>query len=219
MIIKVNNINLFYEKTGNGQPLILAHGNSENHKIFDKIIEPLSKKFCVYAVDTRGHGKSDKVKEFNYQDIANDFVEIIRQLDLHKPVFYGFSDGGIVGLLIASQYPDLLGKLIVSGANVNPKGLKTKLLLLLKVIYFFTRDKKILMMLKQPNISNRELLDISVPTLVLAAEHDLIKTAHTQHIADKIFDCTLKIIPRENHGSYVIHSTKLLNFIEDFLRD
>jgi len=217
MIITVNNINLFYEKTGTGQPLILAHGNGENHEIFDKIIEPLSKMFCVYAVDTRGHGKSDKVGELNYQDIANDFVEIISQLNLPKPVFYGFSDGGIVGLLIASQYPELLDKLIVSGANLNPDGLKYKWLLLLRIIHFFTRNKKIRMMLKQPNISDEELQKISVPTLVLAAENDAIKTQHTKHIAEKIPDSKLKIIARENHGSYVVHSAKLLDFIEDFL--
>lgn len=217
MIITVNNINLFYEKTGKGQPLILVHGNGESHEIFDKIIEPLSKKFCVYAIDTRGHGKSNKVTDFNYYDIADDFVEIIKQLDLQKPVFYGFSDGGIVGLIIASQYPELLDKLIVSGANTQPSGLKNKWLLLFKIIYFFSRNKKILMMLKQPNIRDEELQKISAPTLVLAAANDIIKTKHTKHIAAKIPACKLKIIDSETHGSYVIHTSKLLYFIEDFL--
>jgi pimeloyl-ACP methyl ester carboxylesterase len=214
MTITVNNISIYYEKAGTGQQIILAHGNGENHEIFDKIIEPLSQKYCVYAVDTRGHGKSDKVPEFNYNDIADDFVEFIKKLGLQKPMFYGFSDGGIVGLIIASQYPDLLDKLIVSGVNVNPKGLKSRWLLLYNVIYFFTRSKKVKLMLQQPNISDEKLKKITTSTLLLVAENDVVKSEHTQHIANQIPVCNLKIIERENHSSYVIHNDKLLEYIE-----
>jgi pimeloyl-ACP methyl ester carboxylesterase len=217
MLIHVNNIDLFYEKTGSGQPLILAHGNGESHEIFDKITDLLGKKFCVYAVDTRGHGKSSKTKEFNYQDIASDFVEVISQQHLEKPVFYGFSDGGIAGLIIASQHPYLLGKLIISGANTRPNGVKNGWMFLFRLLYFFTRNKKIKMMLQQPNISDAELQQISIPTLVLAGQKDIIKETHTQHIAAQIPNSTLKIISGENHGSYVVHNAKLFDIIEGFL--
>ena len=217
MIIKVNNVDLFYKKKGIGQPFILMHGNGENHEIFDKIIDLLSEKFCVYAVDTRGHGKSSKTNKFNYQDIADDFVWFINKLKLDKPIFYGFSDGGIVGLLIASQHPDLLDKLIISGANTTPKGLKNRWIFLFKFLHFFTRDKKIKMMLKQPNISDAELQQISIPTLVLAGQKDIIKETHTQNIATQIPNSELKIISGENHGSYIVHSTKLFDIISAYL--
>lgn len=55
MILKINNIDLFYEKFGSGTPIILVHGNGENHNIFDKIIPLLSELFTVYAIDLRGH--------------------------------------------------------------------------------------------------------------------------------------------------------------------
>ena len=135
----------------------------------------------------------------NYQDIADDFAEFIKQLNLEKPVFYGFSDGGIAGLIIAAQHPDLLSKLIVSGANVTPDGLKNRWQFWFRLLYFFTRDKKIKMMLNQPDISNADLQNISVPTLILAAEKDLIKERHTRRIVQHIADSTLKIIPAENH--------------------
>jgi pimeloyl-ACP methyl ester carboxylesterase len=217
MIITINNIDLFYEQTGNGQPLILAHGNGENHEIFNEIIDSLSEKFCVYAVDTRGHGKSGKTDEYNYQDIADDFIAFIKQLELKKPIFYGFSDGGIAGIIIASQHPDLLSKLIVSGVNVTPKGIKNRWLFLFKILYFFTRNKKIKMMLHQPDINSEELNKIIVPTLVLAGQKDIIKETHTRYIAEQITDSKLKIIAGENHGSYVVHSNKLFEIIQDFV--
>ena len=61
MFIHVNGVRLFYEKQGTGKPLILLHGNEENHRIFDEAIELLKKHYTVYAVDSRGHGQSDKV--------------------------------------------------------------------------------------------------------------------------------------------------------------
>ena len=217
MKIKVNDIDLFYQKTGSGQPLILAHGNGENHAIFDKTADLLSKKFCVYAVDTRGHGSSGKAKAYSYQDIANDFVELIGQLKLVKPVFYGFSDGGIAGIIVASQHPDLLDKLIISGANLTPQGIKRRWMLLFRAAYFFTRSKKLKMMLTQPNIGGCELQKINAPTLVLAGQKDVVKEAHTLCIAAQIKNSRLQIIKGENHGSYVIHSSKLFEIIKDFI--
>ena len=58
MKVKVNNIELYYEKIGEGRPLIMVHGNGEDHNIFTKSAEILSSKFEVYLIDSRGHGKS-----------------------------------------------------------------------------------------------------------------------------------------------------------------
>lgn len=108
MKIFVNSIHLYYEKFGEGSPLILLHGNGESHQIFDRAIPILSRYFTVYALDTRGHGESDMVREFHYSDMAEDVKCFIEALALQKPILYGFSDCGIVGLMIASKYPDLL---------------------------------------------------------------------------------------------------------------
>ena len=49
MYIQLNGQIIYYEKTGEGSPVILAHGNNETHKIFDALIPQLSKKHTVYA--------------------------------------------------------------------------------------------------------------------------------------------------------------------------
>ncbi len=216
MILKINEIELFYKKCGSGRPIILIHGNGEDHNIFDKIIPLLSELFTVYAIDLRGHGKSSKVNEYNYQDMADDIVSFINELNIKNPIYYGFSDGGIIGLLIASQHQNLLSRLIISGANTHPHGLKNKCYYWCKLTYFIKRDKKIKMMLTQPNISKDDLEKITIPTLVLAGSNDLISEDNTKEIAQHIKNSTLNILKDETHSSYVVHSTKLFDLIKSF---
>ena len=58
MYIQLNSQVICYEKTGQGKPVILIHGNNEDHHIFDTLVETMSKYHTVYAMDSRGHGES-----------------------------------------------------------------------------------------------------------------------------------------------------------------
>lgn len=217
MKIKVNNIELYYEKYGTGKPIILIHGNQETHEIFDKLIEKLKSNYEVFAIDSRCHGKSENPKEITYNLMSDDIIQFIKGLNIEKPILYGFSDGGIIGLLIAIKEPDLLSNLIISGANITPDVFTTFDLLLTKLFYFFTRSKYIKMMLDEPNIPIEDLQKITIPVHVLAGEKDAIKLEHTKLIADNIKNSTLEIIKNENHGSYIIHSNKLYEIIKKYI--
>ena len=217
MKILVNNINLYYETYGEGQPIILLHGNGETHEIFDKLIESLKDNYKVYAIDSRCHGKSEDLIEISYKLMRDDIIEFIKKLNIEKPILYGFSDGGIIGILIAIKEPDILSKLIVSGANITPNGLKTKDYLLTKLSYFFTKNKLLKIMLKEPNIKKEELNKIKIPTIILVGEKDCIKLKHTKFIADNIKNSTLEIIKKETHGSYIAHSEKIYDIIKKYL--
>ncbi|MFC6314638.1 alpha/beta fold hydrolase [Lapidilactobacillus achengensis] len=216
MEIRVNHTTLYYVQSGQGQPLILLHGNGESHQIFDKLLPTLSAYFQVFALDNRGHGKSAPVKEIHYQEMANDVVDFIKQLKLEKPLLYGFSDGGIIGLLVASQHPDLLGKLMVSGANLNPNGLHSKDRFLAWNVHLWSRRPEVRLLNTEPNITKADLQRIQIPTLVMAGEKDAVKISHTRYIADQIPDSSLMILPKETHSSYVIDSFKLLPIIRKF---
>ncbi len=217
MDISVNGITLFYEKTGQGEPLLMLHGNGEDHRIFDKVVTKLSNDYTVYALDSRCHGQSEKTKELSYSLMAEDIREFIEQLHLKRPVLYGFSDGGIIGLLLAVQYPDLLSRLIVSGANLNPAGMGKRFVRRCKWMYRLTRSKLWRLMAYEPDIPPALLRRIQIPVLVLAGEHDLIEEDHTRLIAEQIPGSTLKILAEEDHGSYIIHSEKLYDILCDFL--
>lgn len=207
---------IFYEKIGAGPPVILLHGNGESHEIFDKILEPLAKKYTVYAIDTRGHGKSSSVDTLSYEEMADDIKFFIEELQIQRPLLYGFSDGGIVGLLMACQEQALLSGLIISGANTRPKGLKPFWYGLFKMMFWFSRDEKLRLMLTQPHITTKMLQKINIPVLVLAGEKDMVRRSDTRFIAEHISDSRLCILKGETHASYVCHSKKVLTFIEDF---
>ena len=217
MNIEVNDIDIYYEVYGEGKPIILLHGNSETHEIFDRLIERLKNNYKVYAIDSRCHGKSEKTEEISYDLMAVDMIEFIKKLKIDKPIVYGFSDGGIIGLLVAIKQPKLLSKLIISGANSNPNGMSRSMLIISKIGYFVTRNKLFKMMIKEPNISRKDLEKIEIPTYVLAGEKDVIMEEHTRLIAENIKNSKLEIIPKENHYSYVVHSEKIYDIIKKYI--
>ena len=110
MELHVNGVKLYYRVSGHGPAVILVHGNGEDHSIFDETAALLSCDYTVYALDSRGHGKSSVVETLGYQNMADDVASFIRKLDIRKPVFCGFSDGAIIGMLVAEQNPGLLSK-------------------------------------------------------------------------------------------------------------
>ncbi|MBO4894193.1 MAG: alpha/beta hydrolase [Clostridia bacterium] len=213
MYVTVNGVRLFYEKSGSGRPLVMSHCNSMTHKIFKSAVKVLEKHFTVYCPDTRDHGKSDRVRNLHYEDMAQDMFEFITQLGLEKPVFYGFSDGGITGILLASAHPGLLSALIVSGASLNPGSTKDLPMKFFKFWSHIDRSDKMRIMMREPDITDEILGAISVPTYVTAGEKDVIKLSHTKHIAETVPGAQLKIFPKAGHSGYIMNSTKIADYI------
>ena len=216
MLIEVNGTRLHYEKRGEGRPLILLHGNGEDHTIFQQALLLLEKRFCCYAVDSRCHGQSWG-GALHYSEMAEDMLCFMEQLDLRDVIFYGFSDGGIIGLLAAAR-TDRISTLIVSGANLTPMGIKLWERLKMRVEYLFRKDPKLALMLNEPYISDDILARIRADTLVLAGDSDVIYEEETRHIADAIPGAELQILEDENHGSYIVHSEKIAKLIIDYCR-
>ncbi len=149
--------------------------------------------------------------------MADDIAQLITSLEIESPALYGFSDGGIIGLLLALQAPRLVSRLVISGANLHPNGMKRTFLHKIRQHYKKSGSPLERMMLEEPDIDPASLAQIQIPVLVLAGEHDIIKPSHTKLIAKKLPDAQLAIIPGEDHGSYIIHSDKLYPYIRDFI--
>ena len=215
MIVAVNGVEIYYEKTGQGRPLLLVHGNGEDHTIFDKAIGILKERFTCYAVDSRGHGRSSTARELHYEDMAGDMIAFMEALELENVAFYGFSDGGIIGLMAAARCARIT-TLMVSGANLTPDGLKWSIKLLIRVLDKLKKDPRISLMRSEPHIGDELLAAVRIPTLVLAGSRDLVKEAETRHIAAAIPGATLRILEDEGHGSYIIHKEKIARYIIAF---
>lgn len=212
MKISVNGVELYYEVIGSGDPLIMVHGNSEDHTIFTEAADVLKDYYTCYLVDTRSHGKSSKVKQLHYQDMAEDYMAFIKALKLENVTFFGFSDGGILGLLIGME-ENLVDTLIVSGANTYPGAVSDRMARIMKLIYFFTRSDKFRLMLTEPDIRAEDLHNISCKTFVLAGSKDAVKQENTDFIAAHIPNATERILEGETHTSHIVHSTKIADII------
>ena len=90
MKAEVNGITLWYEVRGQGKPLILLHGNGEDHTIFDELAARLGEHYTVYAVDSRDHGRSSRMEKLSYEIMASDVEALIESLGLRgaAPVSY-----------------------------------------------------------------------------------------------------------------------------------
>lgn len=218
MNITVNNVNLYYEVAGSGAPLVLVHGNEETHAIFDRAVPLLAEHFTCYLLDSRGHGQSQKVEEYHYEDMAEDVYQFIQALGLEHVTYYGFSDGGIIGLLLASKHPKLLDRMIISGANTRPDAVSKRLTMLFKAVNFIHKKPLFELVLKEPHISREQLQAIETPTLVLAGSKDLVFEEDTRFIAESIPHATLRILPGEGHASYIVHKTRVAELILDYCR-
>ncbi len=210
--ITVNGIRLYYEMYGDGEPLLLLHGNNESINSFEKQIGDFSKKYKVIAVDSRGQGNStaDNTK-LTYELFANDINSFLDSLHLQNVNILGWSDGANIGLTLAMQHPDKVKKLAIMSANLynNSSSVDEKISVIIqkqiKEMEAAQTSKndigyrlKILL-LTEPNINPDSLQIIKAPVLVMAGEKDVIKEQHTKLISQKIPDSKLVIFKNTSH--------------------
>lgn len=218
MEITVNGARLFYIKAGQGSPVVLLHGNNQSHRIFDLLIRQLKRDHTVYALDSRGQGRSETGdRPLTYGQMARDTAAFIRLLGLRRPALYGFSDGGIVGLLLAIHHPELLSRLAVSGANAQPHGLKARWQLIYRFMGVFGHSPLTKMIVSEPNITAQQLEQIRIPVLVLAGQFDMVRQEHTRWLAQHIPGGRLQVVRGASHGSYVVRSPRVYHYLKDFL--
>lgn len=208
----VSDIRLHYQIHGEGPPMLLLHGNGEDLRIFDPLLESLAGIRRIIAVDTRGHGQSGRgEKPFRFETFAADMLELMRLLELPSADVLGFSDGGNLALHMALLEPEKIGKIILMGANLNPSGIKRRVQLPIIAGYQLVRaiaavDKSarlkrdiLGLMVHHPKLTPGHLASIPCPTLVIAGERDIVKPDHTRLIAASLPKSRLEILPGLGH--------------------
>ncbi|MBQ8892943.1 MAG: alpha/beta hydrolase [Clostridia bacterium] len=179
-------IQLHYIEEGTGFPLILLHGNGEEHGYFKHQIPYFAQKYRVIALDTRGHGKTPRGEApFTIRQFAEDLKAFLDEKAIEKAHFLGFSDGGNIALCFAIKYPERVEKLILNGANLYPKGVRWSVQLPIEMGYRLAKGKNkemLGLMVKDPMIDPAELAAVTMPALVIAGTRDMIKESHTRLI-------------------------------------
>ncbi|WP_392563970.1 alpha/beta hydrolase [Orbus wheelerorum] len=205
-MVNVNGINLYYRQSGQGTPLILLHGNGENHHIFDLLIHRLAAHFTIYAIDSRNHGQSEKTTDYSYNAMADDLNAFIDTLNLKNVNIIGFSDGAIIALLLALKRQSIINKMVLLGVNLSPNDFTDECYQFIKDSFEVNADPLFKMMLEQPNIELASLTQITVPTLIIGAEHDIYKPELFNDIASTLPNGSLKIMLGHQHDSYIVNS-------------
>lgn len=222
-------ITLYHCEKGNKEPFILLHGNGEDGTYFKHQIDYFSDKYRVIALDTRGHGKSQRGNApFTIKQFAKDLDGFMNYMGISKAIILGFSDGANIAMEFALKYPHRVKALILNAGNLNPNGVKKRIQCPIEFGYkiaakFSSKSQKakanaemLGLMVNEPNIDSRELIKIAVPTLVICGTRDMIKESHTKEIANSIPNAQLAIIK----GNHFIANKKHKAFnkeVEDFL--
>ena len=222
-------VQLNFIEQGQGQPMVLLHGNGEDSSYFVHQIAHFSKSYRVIAIDTRGHGQSPRgEKPFAIKQFAEDLIDFLDAKNITKAVILGFSDGGNIALEFALKYPERVEKLILNGANLFPSGVKPLYQWPIEVGYriaklFSNKSEKakqnaemLGLMVNEPHIDPSELARLTMPVLVVAGTKDMIKESHTRLIYKSLPNAQLTFV----EGDHFVANKNAEAFnkvVEDFL--
>lgn len=127
----VNGLQMYYEVHGTGRPMVLLHGALSTIDInFGDLIRAFATDRQVIAVEQQAHGHTADIdRPLSYRQMAEDTVELLRQLEIEEADFLGYSMGGGIALQIVLEYPELVGKVVFAGgASFSPDGLYPEIL-------------------------------------------------------------------------------------------
>ncbi|MGG0846408.1 alpha/beta fold hydrolase [Peribacillus simplex] len=117
--VQVEDLSIHYQIEGNGEPLVLLHGMSNNSQSWIEQIHDLKEHFTVIAWDAPGYGKSsDPAEEFrNFKEFARILNGMLDQLKLEKIHLLGHSMGAAIAIEFCSLYPNKINKLILADST------------------------------------------------------------------------------------------------------
>lgn len=206
-------IKLYYEVYGSGEPILLVHGNGLSIASLKAQIEYFRQHYKVIAMDSRDQGRSgDSTDKITYEKMTDDLAALLDHLKIEPVYVLGWSDGGIEALLLGIRHPTKVKRIAAMAANLDPDGVYPEILdwarnMLdsmppdVKEAPQGKRKVRLLQMaLAEPHIDPKALETISVPTLVLAGDHDMIRDEHTLDIYHHLPNGELCIFPGATHA-------------------
>jgi pimeloyl-ACP methyl ester carboxylesterase len=227
----VHGTKLYVEVLGSGPPIVFLHGGLS---FFDRSFTYQKAYFATFrtviGIDQSGHGHSpDYAQPFSYRAMAEDTAAVLQQLHLGSADIVGHSDGGNVALLLARYHPDLVRRVVVSGANF--RGDFAGLLAYARLRWWTSEqhfadsvsvtarhdydavspygDRHWDVVLTKTKdlwttwtvISQEDLRAIHAPVLIMAGDHDVISLEHTIALYRSLPTARLCILPNTGHDT------------------
>jgi len=238
----VHGADLYYEVHGAGDPVLLVHGGFCSLEMMRPQLEALAAEYTVYAFERPGHGRSADVDgPIGYDRSVADTLGFMDAVGVTAPHIVGFSDGAIIGLLVALQHPGRIRSLVSISGNLDPAGFVADIgspeaegadvaddTDTTRELYDrlspdgpghadVVLAKLMHLWSTEPSIDPAELAAVTTPTLVMAGDHDVVRLDHTALIADSIPGARLCIVPGAGHGLIDERGPFVTFAVRDFL--
>jgi pimeloyl-ACP methyl ester carboxylesterase len=239
---ELGRLRMFYEVHSAGEPLVLLHGALGGPFVWRHQLPALVEHFRVFLPAQRGRDRTpDGPGPVSYQLLADDIVAFLEQVIAQPCHLVGASDGGVVGLLLALQRPELLRKLVLIGANYHRDGLvpgsgwteggpadamwagprqhyaavspdgPEHWAVLFAKLQRMWRD--------EPSLSVSDLQAISLPVLVMVGDDDAVALDHTAALYQALPAGQLAVIPGASHAVFMEKPVLVNRLILDFLAE
>lgn len=216
--VEIGDSQIYFETYGKktNQPLVLIHGNGGSIETMKLQIDFFKDNYFVIVADNRTHGKSGDAKHLTYDLMAKDYVAILDFLEIESTYVLGQSDGGIIGLILAMDFPNRISKVVSAVPNIVT-GLDAiaswelefgekyrKVIDSMLIANDKSRDWKrekihMELMKNEPNIDFSELNKIICPVLIVTSDNDIIKPRHILEIYENILNAQLFVMPGATH--------------------
>jgi len=217
---------MYYAMQGTGPPLVLLHGGGDSGETsFARQLDEFAEHHHIVAPDQVGQGHTPDVSgPLTYTGMMEDTVALLKHLKLKRVDVVGWSDGGILALMLAVRHPELVRRLVISGVNVAPEGLNPEDLDQLRATQMSkpkTIDEKLAhLWLTSPTdaeLSLTLLTKITQPVLVISGDRDAITLEHTLKIFHALPDAELCVLPGTDHATFTGRAEWLNPIINEFL--
>ena len=197
---------------GSGPDLVLLHGGGDGADGMAALQARLARTRRVTAPEQRGHGRTPDPGTMSFAAMADDTIRLLEALGIEAADFVGWSDGGILALLIARHRPDLVRRVVAIGASVamdsDPAPLSAADVDWIRTvdpadvgmpIPVETRRRLFAMWLAGPELSLADLAEVTPPVLIVAADRDMITLDHTVAMFRALPAAQLAILPGVGH--------------------
>ena len=223
---RIHGHRIHYASSGNGPAMLLLHGGGDSGEhSFERQLDVFSAHHRIVAPDQVGQGRTpDVAGPLSYTAMMEDTAALLAKLKLKHVDVVGFSDGGILALMLSIRHPELVRRVVVSGVNIAPEGLNPEDLDDLRANQIprpKTIDEKLAKLwLTSPTDDelNLKLLgQITQPTLVISGDRDAITLEHTLTIFHALPNAELCVLPGTDHATFSGRSDWLNPIINAFL--
>lgn len=121
--VTVNGMEMYYEVSGTGDPLIVLHGAYMNIPTMGEIIPMLAETHRVYAVELQGHGRTTDIdRPITYPGLADDVAAFMDAVGIEKADVFGYSMGAVTGLQLAIRHPEKVDQLVFASGAYDVAG-------------------------------------------------------------------------------------------------